>query len=221
MNLIDTPGHVDFTIEVERALRVLDCAVLVVCSVGGVQSQTHTVDRQMRRYKIPHIAFINKLDRMGADPDRAVKQMRSKLGHNAAALHVPIGLEQDFKGIADVISMKAYYFEGEHGEIVREESIPEDLQDICDARYLELLEALANVDEQVIGLLGYLMVIRYKYCIYSNRIYLLTPFYLLPLSDIEPVNWIVTLYYRNSRKNVPICINSKIFNCCPQGAELI
>lgn len=160
MNLIDTPGHVDFTIEVERALRVLDSAVLVICSVGGVQSQTHTVDRQMRRYKIPHLAFINKLDRQAADPDRAVRQMRSKLGHNAVALHVPIGLEQNFKGVADVISMKAYYFEGEHGEIVREERIPEDLQDVCDARYLELLEALANVDEQVMGLLGYLMVIR-------------------------------------------------------------
>ena len=172
MNLIDTPGHVDFTIEVERALRVLDSAVLVVCSVGGVQSQTHTVDRQMRRYKIPHLAFINKLDRTGADPDRAIKQMRSKLGHNAAAIHVPIGLEQNFKGIADVINMKAYYFEGEHGEVVREEKIPEDIQDICDARYLELLEALANVDEQVMGLLGYLIVIRYyDRIILSNTVF--------------------------------------------------
>ncbi|KAI6655505.1 Elongation factor G, mitochondrial [Oopsacas minuta] len=149
LNLIDTPGHVDFTIEVERALRVLDSAVLVLCGVGGVQSQTHTVDRQMRRYQIPHLAFINKLDRTGADPDRVIKQMKAKLGHNAAALHVPIGLEQNFTGIADVISMKAYYFDGAYGEVVREESIPYDLQDICEARYLELLEALANVDEQI------------------------------------------------------------------------
>ena len=149
LNLIDTPGHVDFTIEVERALRVLDSAVLVLCGVGGVQSQTHTVDRQMRRYKIPHLVFINKLDRIGADPDRGIRQMRSKLGHNAVALHVPIGLEQNFEGIADVIHKKAYYFDGEYGEVVREAPIPTDLEEVCEARYLELLEALANIDEQV------------------------------------------------------------------------
>ena len=149
MNLIDTPGHVDFTIEVERALRVLDGAVLVLCGVGGVQSQTFTVDRQIRRYQVPHIAFVNKLDRVGADPDRAIDQMRSKLRRNAAAIQVPIGLEKEHCGVVDVIRRRAYYFEGDHGEVVREAPVPSDLEDVSEARYLELLEAVANVDEQV------------------------------------------------------------------------
>ena len=141
INIIDTPGHVDFTIEVERSLRVLDGAVLVLCAVGGVQSQSITVDHQMKRYKVPCVAFINKCDRSGANPDRVIAQLKEKLGHNAVAMQIPIGLEADFNGIIDLVSMKALYFDGENGEDVRLEPIPDHLMTQALQKREELLDA--------------------------------------------------------------------------------
>ncbi len=141
INIIDTPGHVDFTIEVERALRVLDGAILVLCSVGGVQSQSITVDQQMKRYQVPCIAFINKCDRNGADPFRVIDQLKEKLNHNAVAIQIPIGLEADLEGIIDLISMKAVYFDGEFGENLRIEEIPESYAETARQKHEELVDA--------------------------------------------------------------------------------
>ena len=149
INIIDTPGHVDFTIEVERSLRVLDGAVLVLCSVGGVQSQSITVDQQMKRYKVPCIAFINKCDRSGADPARVTAQLRSKLGHNAVAMQIPMGLEMDFQGVIDLVDMKALYFDGENGETVRVEDIPAAYRDEAKVKRLELIEAASMYSDEL------------------------------------------------------------------------
>ncbi len=143
VNIIDTPGHVDFTVEVERSLRVLDGAILVLCSVGGVQSQSLTVDRQMKRYQIPRIAFINKCDRTGADPFGVAEQMAAKLHVTPVPLQIPIGLEDDHEGVVDLIEMKAYYFDGEKGEIVRTEEVPAELLAQAKEKRGEMLEALS------------------------------------------------------------------------------
>jgi elongation factor G len=149
INLIDTPGHVDFTIEVERALRVLDGAVLVLCSVSGVQSQSITVDRQMKRYKVPRLCFVNKMDRAGANPFRGMGQLREKLRHNAVLVMYPIGAEDQFKGVVDLVQMKAFYFDGENGEKIREEAIPADIQGECDKYREELISAASEFDDNV------------------------------------------------------------------------
>jgi len=147
INLIDTPGHVDFTIEVERSLRVLDGAILVLCSVSGVQSQSITVDRQMKRYKVPRIAFVNKMDRAGANYERVAAQLKEKLNHHPVRLQVPIGNEDRFQGLVDLIQMKAFYFDGESGEKIREEEIPADMLDKCKADRQEMIEKVAEVDD--------------------------------------------------------------------------
>jgi elongation factor G len=149
INIIDTPGHVDFTIEVERALRVLDGAVMIVCSVGGVQSQTMTVDRQMKRYKVPRVVFINKCDRQGADPWRCMEQVRAKLGLNVASLQVPIGLEDFLRGVVDLVEMKGYEFDGQRGELMVEVPIPDELKEEVEERRAMLIEAVAEVDDEL------------------------------------------------------------------------
>jgi elongation factor G len=149
VNIIDTPGHVDFTIEVERALRVLDGSIMVLCAVGGVQSQSITVDRQMNRYKVPRVAFINKCDRAGANPHRVVDQLRHRLNHNAVLMQIPMGLEKDFSGVIDLVSMKAIYFEGLFGEEVKTSEIPQPFRDEAVAKREEMLEAAAMFSDEL------------------------------------------------------------------------
>ncbi len=149
INIIDTPGHVDFTIEVERSLRVLDGSVLVLCGVAGVQSQSITVDRQMKRYNVPRLAFVNKLDRTGANPDRIVTQLREKLGHNAIALQCPIGLEHNLTGVVDIVEMKAYRFDGENGEVLTEIPIPDAMQTEVLGKRDVLLDAVSMFSEEL------------------------------------------------------------------------
>ncbi len=146
INLIDTPGHVDFTIEVERALRVLDGAVLVLCGVAGVQSQSYTVDRQMRRYNVPRLAFVNKLDRAGASGKRVADQLKDKLRHHIVITQIQMGYEEKFEGVIDLIRMKAFYFDGDNGEDIREEEIPVAQLDEAKAARREMFTAIAEVD---------------------------------------------------------------------------
>jgi elongation factor G len=149
INIIDTPGHVDFTIEVERALRVLDGAILVLDSVGGVQSQTLTVDRQLRRYQVPFLAFINKCDRTGADPLKVRDGIEEKLGHNAVLMQLPIGLEDKLEGVVDLIAMKANYFEGSFGEKVSVEEIPDHLKEQAEEYHEKLIDAAAMFSDEL------------------------------------------------------------------------
>ena len=149
INLIDTPGHVDFTVEVERSLRVLDGAILVLCAVGGVQSQSMTVDRQMKRYKVPRLAFVNKMDRTGANYDRVVKQLRDKLGADPVPMQIPIGKEDKLEGVIDLVAMEACYFDGENGETVRREKIPAGLEEAAKQARHAMLEALAMYSDSL------------------------------------------------------------------------
>ncbi|MBK9262852.1 MAG: elongation factor G [Polyangiaceae bacterium] len=149
INIIDTPGHVDFTIEVERSLRVLDGAILVLCAVAGVQSQSLTVDRQMRRYGVPRIAFVNKCDRAGANPLRARDQLREKLNLNPVLLQLPIGLEDKFEGVVDLIKMKSFRFEGANGEKIIEGAIPADMEAEATKCHEELLDALSMFSDEL------------------------------------------------------------------------
>ncbi len=149
VNIIDTPGHVDFTIEVERALRVLDGGILVLCGVSGVQSQSLTVDRQMKRYNVPRLAFINKLDRQGSNPWKVIGDLRNQLKLNAAAVQLPLGLEDKHSGVIDLIELKSYTFEGDKGETVVEGEVPSNMMELVHEKRTELLERLADVDEEI------------------------------------------------------------------------
>ncbi len=143
INIIDTPGHVDFTVEVERSLRVLDGVVLILCSVSGVQSQSITVDQQMKRYQVPCIAFVNKCDRSGANPLKVAGQLRDKLGHNSVMMQLPIGLEDKHEGVIDLVAMKAYYFEGDNGENMVTKEIPADRLEEAQAAREEMIDAVS------------------------------------------------------------------------------
>ncbi len=149
INIIDTPGHVDFTIEVERALSVLDGAILVLCGSSGVQSQSLTVDRQMRRYKVPRLAFINKMDRAGADAYRVVDQLREKLKHTPAMITIPIGEEDQHQGVIDLRTREAIYFDGDNGEKLRKEPVPEEYKEKVEEMRAKLVETIADHDDAI------------------------------------------------------------------------
>ena len=153
INLIDTPGHVDFTVEVERSLRVLDGAIMILCAVAGVQSQSITVDRQLKRYHVPRIAFVNKCDRQGANPIRVCHQLRDKLGLNSHMVELPIGLEDKLEGVVDLVGMKALYFDGDNGENVRVAEIPANMKDDAAKYRAELLDAVSSFDDELMEVL--------------------------------------------------------------------
>ena len=149
INIIDTPGHVDFTVEVERSLRVLDGAILVLCSVSGVQAQSITVDRQMKRYSVPRLAFLNKMDRMGAGAEKGASELRDKLNHNACLMQIPIGAEENFAGVVDLITKQAIYFDGDNGENVRFEECPADLVELMEEKRAEMIDNVAAFDDEI------------------------------------------------------------------------
>ena len=153
INIIDTPGHVDFTVEVERSLRVLDGAIMILCSVGGVQSQSVTVDRQMKRYKVPRIAFINKMDRMGADPQRVKNDIVEKLGLNVVPIQINMGAGEDFAGVVDLITMKALTHEGSQGEHVIEGDIPAEYQEAAEEARQEMLDAISMFNDDIMEMI--------------------------------------------------------------------
>lgn len=149
VNIIDTPGHVDFTVEVERSLRVLDGAILVLCSVSGVQSQSITVDRQMKRYNVPRLCFLNKMDRMGANPFKGVAALKEKLNHNAILMQLPIGAEENFTGVVDLITKKAMYFDGSEGQDVRIEDAPAEMADEIEENRNAMIDAVSEFDDEI------------------------------------------------------------------------
>jgi elongation factor G len=149
INIIDTPGHVDFTIEVERSMRVLDGVIAVFCSVGGVQPQSETVWRQADRYRVPRIAFINKMDRTGANFYRVHDQMRDRLRANAIAIQLPIGAENDFKGIIDLVHMRAYMYNNDQGTDIQETDIPAEMQEKAQEYRVKLVEAVSETDDNL------------------------------------------------------------------------
>ncbi len=149
INIIDTPGHVDFTVEVERSLRVLDGAIALFCSVGGVEPQSETVWRQADKYKVPRIAFVNKMDRMGADFYRVVKMMRERLGANAVPVQLPVGSEDKFKGVIDLVKMKSIVYEDDLGINYHEEEIPEDYRELAEEKREKLMESLSEEDDEL------------------------------------------------------------------------
>jgi elongation factor G len=149
INIIDTPGHVDFTIEVERALRVLDGAILVLDSGKGVQSQSITVDRQMKRYRVPRIAFVNKMDNPGANYERVSDMLKEKLQHHPVKLQIPIGAEDKFSGIIDAVTGRAYYFDGDSGEDIRKEDVPAQFVDATKRAREEIIEGVSEVDDEL------------------------------------------------------------------------
>lgn len=149
LNIIDTPGHVDFTVEVERSLRVLDGAILVLCSVSGVQSQSITVDRQMKRYNVPRLCFLNKMDRMGSNPFKGVAALKEKLNHNAVLMQLPIGAEENFVGVVDLITKKAIYFDGNEGQDVRIEDAPAEMADKIEEHRNTMIDAVCEFDDEI------------------------------------------------------------------------
>jgi elongation factor G len=151
INIIDTPGHVDFTVEVERSLRILDGSVTLFCAKGGVEPQSETVWRQADKYGVPRIAYVNKMDIMGADYFRCIQMMKDRLHANAVPIQLPIGKEDHFEGIVDLVKMKAEVYKDDLGKIVEEIEIPEDMKDLADEYRFKMVEAVAELDEELLA----------------------------------------------------------------------